>query len=119
MALDAFSLLNIDKQFLEDFSLQALSVTDRRSEQTLENEMKRLADIEQSMLTDVKPTATKRSLDAIIKKVKSAIKGKEISWAAYELRTMSYYIMYFEPNEDEFLYLDSKSNCDIFLKNNK
>ena len=104
MAQDAFSLLSIDKQFLEDFSLQALSVTDRRSEQALEKEMKRLADIEQSMLTDVKPTATKRSLDAIIKKVKSAIKGKDITWAAYELRTISYYIMYFEPNEDEFLY---------------
>ena len=104
MAQDAFSLLNIDKQFIEDFSLQALGVTDRRSEQALEKEMKRLADIEQSMLTDVKPTATKRSLDAIIKKVKSAIKGKNITWAAYELRTISYYIMYFEPNEIEFNY---------------
>ena len=106
MAYDAFSLLNIDRSLLEDFSLQALSVTDSRSEQALEREMRRLADIEQSMLTDVKPTATKESVDAIIKKVKSAVYGEDdISWASYELRTISYYIMYFEPNEEVFMYV--------------
>lgn len=102
---DAFSLLNIDKQFIEEFSLQALSVTDRRSEQALEKEIQRLASIEQTMLTDVKPTATKESVDAIIEKVNSAVDGKDVTWASYELRTISYYIMYFEPNEKAFKYV--------------
>jgi len=102
---DAFSLLNIDKQFIEEFSLQALSVTDRRSEQALEKEIQRLASIEQTMLTDVKPTATKESVDAIIEKVNSAVDGKDVTWASYELRTISYYIMYFEPNEEVFMYV--------------
>ena len=104
MAADAFSLLGIDKKFLEDFSLQALNVTDRRSEQALEKELQRLANIEQSMLTDVKPTATRQSVDAIIKKVKTAVKGKDVTWATYELRTISYYMMCFEPNEAEYKY---------------
>ena len=30
---------------------------------------------------------------------------KDVTWASYELRTISYYIMYFEPNEKAFKYV--------------
>lgn len=108
---DAFSLLNIDKQFIEEFPLQSRSIIDRRLEQVLDKEMRYLANIEQSMFTDVKPIATKDSVDVIIEKVNTAIDGEDVTWTAYELRTISYYIMYFEPNEDAFMYvIDLLSN---------
>lgn len=105
MKPNAFSLLGIDKEFVEGFSLLARSIIDRNLNQVLEKEIKRLAVIEQSMLTDVKPLATKESVETIINKVRVAIKGKDVNWHAYELRTISYYIMYFELNEEEFKYV--------------
>ena len=103
---DINSLLNIDAAYFDDFHLLANAVIDSQMDKMVAANCKRLRYVEERMMTDYEPVADKRSVDTVIKRVKESVANQthlSESWSAHELRIVSYYIMYFEDDENSFL----------------
>lgn len=102
---DINSLLNIDARYLENFHLQANAVSDIQMDRIVGTNCRRLRLVEERMMTDYEPVADQRSVESVIKKVKEC-QAKQtllsVSWSINELRMLSYYIMYFEDDEELF-----------------
>lgn len=102
---DIHSLLNIDAGYIDDFHLLAKAVVDNQMEKLVVSNCKRLQLVAERMMTDYEPVADKRSVEAVIMKVKECVADQTLhssTWSAHELRMVSYYIMYFEDDENAF-----------------
>lgn len=102
---DIYSLLKLNREVLNDFSLQALSVDNRQAERVVNANINRLKQIEDKLLVGGQVKVNPRSIEAVIKKVKAEAHGGEKNvWASHELRTISYYMMKLQSDDSAYLY---------------
>lgn len=90
---DIYTLLNINKDVLQNFHLQARHAIDNQTELDINRCVRTLKDIEMRMMTDRSVSVPPKTIDAIMMKVvANAMKGnKDMSiWSIRELRIVSY-----------------------------
>ena len=93
---DIYSLLNINSDVIRDYPLLANRVADHQIEKVINNNMRKLKQIEDRMLIDKGIEIPKRSIDEVIRKVIHLSKQNDNSpenWTIRELRIVSYYLM--------------------------
>ena len=104
---DAFGLLGIDKDVLNDFCLQALRIDDLQIEKVVKKNVVELKRI-QSRLADCENVRfNSHSVDDVIKKVQnvaSGSKGKQETWTGQELRILSYYLVKLQQDQNTYKY---------------
>ena len=104
---DIYTLLNINKDVLQNFHLQARHAIDNQTELDINRCVRTLKDIEMRMMTDRSVSVPPKTIDAIMMKVvANAMKGnKDMSiWSIRELRIVSYYLVQLQGNEDAYQY---------------
>lgn len=104
---DAYSLLNINKDILKDFYLQATKVGDHQTEKVINQNVRKLKVIEERMFVDEGIKVSKQSIDEILYKVVEASKSgvnKSDDWTMRELRIVSYYLMKLQNEDNVYNY---------------
>lgn len=103
---DIYSLLNINSDVIRDYPLLANRVADHQIEKVINNNMRKLKQIEDRMLIDKGIEIPKRSIDEVIRKVIHLSKQNDNSpenWTIRELRIVSYYLMKLR-NDSKYYY---------------
>ena len=99
---DAYTLLNINQDVLKDFHLQANRIDDHQTEKVINQNLRKLKEIESRMLANEGITVSRQSIDEVLYKVVEASHSGETKmedWTMRELRIVSYYLMKLQ-NED-------------------
>lgn len=101
-----FDLLNINAEIFRNFPHQANLVSDHQLEKVINGNTRRLKQIELAMLSDKQINVSQQSIDEVIRKVKKASDANdlEIEWTTHELRTISYYLVKLQDNNEAFTY---------------
>lgn len=100
---DAYTLLNINQDVLKDFHLQANRIDDHQTEKVINQNLRKLKEIESRMFANEGITVSKQSIEEVLYKVVEASHSgatKMEDWTMRELRIVSYYLMKLQ-NEDE------------------
>lgn len=100
---DAYSLLNLNHDVLKEFQLQANRIDDRQTEKVINQNLRKLKEIESRMLSNEGITVPKQSIEEVLYKVLETSRSGETKmddWTIRELRIVSYYLMKLQ-NEDE------------------
>lgn len=119
--MDAYDLLNINREIIEDFSLQSLRVEDPYIEKKINSNIKKLNDIGQRMMSNDGLKISQQSVEEVMYKVVTSYNehNNDIScWTMRELRIISYNIMRLQNDENiyEFaLDLLERGWRDLFL----
>lgn len=104
---DAYTLLNINKDILQDFYLQAAKVGDHQTEKVINQNVRKLRVIEERMFVDEGIKVSKQSIDEILYKVvetsKSGVNNID-DWTVRELRIVSYYLMKLQNDDNVYNY---------------
>ena len=104
---DVYSILQIDKEQFEDFSLQSLRIDDLQMNKTIKENIQKLKSIEQRMFADENLDIPQRSIDEVLNKVKAASKTgvvKNDDWTMRELRIVTYYLTQLQDGADVYNY---------------
>lgn len=102
---DVYSLLKVNREVLQDFSLQALNIDNYQAEKVVNANMRRLKQIEYKFPVDGRVEVSPRSIEAVIRKVKvEAHGGEKNEWTFQELRTISYYMMKLQSDNTSYSY---------------
>ena len=104
---DIYSLLNINSDVIRDYPLLANRVVDHQIEKVINNNMRKLKQIEDRMLIDKGIEIPKRSIDEVIRKVIRLSKQNDNSpenWTIRELRIVSYYLMKLRNDSKDYYF---------------
>lgn len=104
---DRYSLLNINSDVIRDYPLLANRVVDHQIEKVINNNMRKLKQIEDRMLIDKGIEIPKRSIDEVIRKVIRLSKQNDNSpenWTIRELRIVSYYLMKLRNDSKDYYF---------------
>ena len=104
---DRYSLLNINSDVIQDYPLLANRVVDHQIEKVINNNMRKLKQIEDRMLIDKGIEIPKRSIDEVIRKVIRLSKQNDNSpenWTIRELRIVSYYLMKLRNDSKDYYF---------------
>lgn len=104
---DVYSLLNINKDALQDFMLWANSVADHQTEKVVNKNLSKLKHIEQRVLVDKGLKMPEQSIDEVIGKVIRMVPSGDTSgesWTSRELRIVSYYLMKLRGNDTNYRF---------------
>ena len=104
---DVYTLLNINKDSLQDFMLWANSVADHQTEKVVNKNVSKLRKIEQRMLVDNGIKVAEQSIDEVIDKVVRIAPSGDTSgedWTFRELRIVSYYLMKLRGNDSYYRF---------------
>ena len=104
--IDAFDILNINRDVLKDFHLLANRVADHQTERVINLNVRKLKSIEERMFVDEGIKVSKQSIDEILYNVVQAAhtEDKSKEWTMRELRIVSYYLMKLQDEEEVFDY---------------
>lgn len=104
---DIYTLLNINKGFLQDFHVLAKHAVDHQTELAINRCVRKLKETEERMMTDKGIYAAPQTIDEIIIKVieNAEENNKDMScWSTHELRIISYYLLKLQGHEDAYKY---------------
>lgn len=101
-----FDILNINAETFRDFPLQANLVANHQIGKVINNNTRRLKQIENAMLSDKQIIVSPQSIEEVIRKIKKAADtiDMEVNWTSHELRIISYYLAKLQGNNDAFTY---------------
>ena len=105
--IDIYSLLNIQKEQIQDFPLLANRVIDYQFEKVVNKNIDALKQIKDRMLVDKGLEIPQRSIDEVISKVLYFSSMKDDSfdnWSNHELRIISYYLMKLRNNAKDYYF---------------
>lgn len=105
--VDAYTQLNINQEVLKDFALQALRIDDHQIEKTINQNIRKLKEIEMRMFADEGIKVNKQSIEEVLYKVLEAAHSGETNmddWTMRELRIVSYYMMKLQNENDVYNY---------------
>lgn len=105
--IDAFDILNINGELLENFHLFANRVADHQTEKVINQNVRKLKAIEEQLFVHEGVKVSQQSIDEILGKVVRASYTKSIhieDWTMRELRIVSYYLMKLQDEELAFEY---------------
>ena len=103
--IDIYSLLNIQKEQIQDFPLLANRVIDYQFEKVVNKNIDALKQIKDRMLVDKGLEIPQRSIEEVISKVLYFSSKKDDSldnWSNHELRIISYYLMKLRNNPEDY-----------------
>jgi hypothetical protein len=104
---DAYTQLNINQEVLKDFALQALRIDDHQIEKTINQNIRKLKEIEMRVFADEGIKVNKQSIEEVLYKVLEAAHSGETNmddWTMRELRIVSYYMMKLQNENDVYNY---------------
>lgn len=104
---DAYALLNINQEVLKDFHLQANRIDDHQTEKIINQNLRKLKEIEMRMFSNEGIKVNKQSIEEVLYKVLEAAHSGETNmddWTMRELRIVSYYIMKLQNEETVYNY---------------
>lgn len=99
---DAYTLLGINQDVLTDFHLQANRIDDHQTEKIINQNLRKLMEIESRVYANEGIKVSKQSIDEVLYKVVEESHSGETKmsdWTMRELRIVSYYLMKLQ-NED-------------------
>ena len=102
---DAYTQLNINQEVLKDFALQALRIDDHQIEKTINQNIRKLKEIEMRVFADEGIKVNKQSIEEVLYKVLEAAHSGETNmddWTMRELRIVSYYMMKLQNENDVY-----------------
>lgn len=105
--IDIYSLLNIQKEQIQDFPLLANRVIDYQFEKVVNKNIDALKQIKDRMLVDKGLEIPQRSIEEVISKVLyfSSMKDDSLdNWSNHELRIISYYLMKLRNNAKDYYF---------------
>jgi len=105
--MDAYDLLNINREIIEDFSLQSLRVEDPYIEKKMNFNIKRLNDIGQRMMSNDGLKVSQQSIEEVMYKVVTLYNEHNYDincWTMRELRIISYNIMRLQNDENIYKF---------------
>lgn len=104
--IDAFDILDINRDVLKDFHLLANRVADHQTERVINQNVRKLKSIEERMFVDEGIKVSKQSIDEILYNViqEAHSEDKSREWTMRELRIVSYYLMKLQDEEEVFDY---------------
>ena len=105
--IDIYSLLNIQKEQIQDFPLLANRVIDYQFEKVVNKKIDALKQIKDRMLVDKGLEIPQRSIEEVISKVLyfSSMKDDSLdNWSNHELRIISYYLMKLRNNAKDYYF---------------
>lgn len=94
--IDIYSLLGISEDRLSNYHLQANTVADYQTEKVIVENVRRLKQIEERMITGSQIKVTLKTVDHVLQKVVNCAYKADHSqeeWPSYDLRIISYYLM--------------------------
>ena len=103
--IDIYSLLNIQKEQIQDFPLLANRVIDYQFEKVVNKNIDALKQIKDRMLVDKGLEIPQRSIEEVISKVKYFSSKNDDSldnWNNRELRIVSYYLMKLRNHKEDY-----------------
>ena len=103
--IDIYSLLNIQKEQIQDYPLLANRVIDYQFEKVVNKNIDALKQIKDRMLVDKGLEIPQRSIEEVISKVLYFSSKKDDSldnWSNHELRIISYYLMKLRNNPEDY-----------------
>ena len=104
---DAYTLLGMNKEVLKDFELQALRIDDHQIEKIINQNLRKLKEIEMRMFADEGIKVNKQSIEEVLYKVLEAAHSGKTNmddWTMRELRIVSYYMMKLQNEETVYNY---------------
>ena len=104
---DAYALLNINQDVLKDFHLQANRIDDHQTEKIINQNLRKLKEIEGSMFANEAIKVSRQSIDEVLFKVQEAAHSGKTNmddWTMRELRIVSYYMMKLQNEDDVYIY---------------
>ena len=105
--IDIYSLLNIQKEQIQDYPLLANRVIDYQFEKVVNKNIDALKQIKDRMLVDKGLEIPQRSIEEVISKVLYFSSKKDDSldnWSNHELRIISYYLMKLRNNAKDYYF---------------
>lgn len=104
---DAYTLLSMNKEVLKDFELQALRIDDHQIEKIINQNLRKLKEIEMRMFANEGIKVNKQSIEEVLYKVLEAAHSGKTNmddWTMRELRIVSYYMMKLQNEETVYNY---------------
>ena len=104
--MDIYSLLKIDQGLINNFSFLANRVADHQIEKIINEQIRKLREIENRMPEDKGLKISNQSIEEVIRKVMlhSSHKEHKEEWSIRELRIISYYLMKLRGYDDAYSY---------------
>ena len=103
--MDIYSLLKIDKGTITSLPVLASRVADHQIEKMINEQVRKLKEIENRMPEDQGLQVSKQSIDEVIWKViRCCHQRKEEEWSMRELRIVSYYLMKLRGYDEAYTY---------------
>ena len=105
--MDAFNLLELDRNYLREFPIQANRIDDSQTERIVRQNIRKLEEIETCSLANESLNIPKYSVDEVLYKISLSARHNDTDidkWTTRDLRILSYYLMRFQDDDDLYKY---------------
>ena len=102
---DIYDILKLNEEAIKDFHLQARRVDDYQTGKIINQNLKKLKEIEGRLITNENIQVSKQSIDEVLYKVVETSKKNDLNmdnWTVRELRIVSYYMMKLQNEESVY-----------------
>lgn len=116
--MDAYNLLDLSRDLLGGFAIQANRIDDSQIEKIIHHNIKKLEEIEKRSLSNDNLNIPKYSIDDVLYRISLSAKKNDTDidkWSTHDLRILSYYIMRLQ--DDDVVYNYALTLLDLKWKN--